>query len=73
MELTRTPRGDNTFVDTLAALVSTSDPELTRLFPIEVIKQPSIAITVKSIVKIEVDEWRDEIFKYITHEEAPND
>ncbi|KAG7548009.1 Ribonuclease H-like superfamily [Arabidopsis suecica] len=36
-ELVRIPRGENTSADTLAALASTSDPELKRVIPVECI------------------------------------
>ncbi|XP_024009451.1 uncharacterized protein LOC112084535 [Eutrema salsugineum] len=41
-ELTRIPRGENTSADALAALASTSDPDLRRTIPVEFIKRPSI-------------------------------
>lgn len=41
-ELTRIPRGENTSADALAALASTSDPNLRRIIPVEFIKKPSI-------------------------------
>ncbi|XP_024009904.1 uncharacterized protein LOC112085120 [Eutrema salsugineum] len=41
-ELTRIPRGENTSADALAALASTSDPDLRRTIPVEFIERPSI-------------------------------
>ncbi|KAG7558951.1 Ribonuclease H-like superfamily [Arabidopsis thaliana x Arabidopsis arenosa] len=41
-ELTRIPRGENTSADALAALASTSDPNLKRIIPVEFIEKPSI-------------------------------
>ncbi|KAG7579116.1 Integrase catalytic core [Arabidopsis thaliana x Arabidopsis arenosa] len=42
-ELVRIPRGENTSADTLAALASTSDPELKRVIPVECIASRSIS------------------------------
>ena len=36
-ELTCIPKRENTFVDALAALTSTSDPEFTRIMPVKMI------------------------------------
>ncbi|KAG7579724.1 Integrase catalytic core [Arabidopsis thaliana x Arabidopsis arenosa] len=41
-ELIRIPRGENTTADALAALASTSDPELKRIIPVECIAERSI-------------------------------
>ncbi|KAG7528626.1 Ribonuclease H-like superfamily, partial [Arabidopsis thaliana x Arabidopsis arenosa] len=41
-ELIRIPRGENTSADALAALASTSDPNLKRIIPVEFIEKPSI-------------------------------
>ncbi|KAG7559308.1 Ribonuclease H domain [Arabidopsis thaliana x Arabidopsis arenosa] len=41
-DLTRIPRGENTSADALAALASTSDPNLKRIIPVEFIEKPSI-------------------------------
>ncbi|KAG7536468.1 Ribonuclease H-like superfamily [Arabidopsis suecica] len=41
-ELTKIPRGDNAPADALAALASTSDPDLRRVIPVESIDRPSI-------------------------------
>ncbi|XP_010474084.2 PREDICTED: uncharacterized protein LOC104753544 [Camelina sativa] len=41
-ELVKIPRGDNAQADALAALASTSDPDLRRIIPVESIKMPSI-------------------------------
>ncbi|XP_024013210.1 uncharacterized protein LOC112087533 [Eutrema salsugineum] len=41
-ELTRIPRGENTSADALAALASTSDPDLRRTIPVEFIERSSI-------------------------------
>ncbi|XP_024010591.1 uncharacterized protein LOC112086024 [Eutrema salsugineum] len=41
-ELTRIPRGENTSADALAALASTSDPDLRRTIPVKFIERPSI-------------------------------
>ncbi|XP_024009464.1 uncharacterized protein LOC112084547 [Eutrema salsugineum] len=41
-ELTRIPRGENTSADALAALASTSDPDLRPTIPVEFIERPSI-------------------------------
>ncbi|KAG7557031.1 Reverse transcriptase domain [Arabidopsis suecica] len=42
-ELVRIPRGENTSADALAALASTSDPELKRVIPVECISSRSIS------------------------------
>ncbi|KAG7568049.1 Integrase catalytic core [Arabidopsis thaliana x Arabidopsis arenosa] len=42
-ELVRIPRGENTSADALAALASTSDPELKRVIPVECITSRSIS------------------------------
>ena len=72
-KLKRIPRGDNTSNDALVALASTSDLGLIRINPVEAIKQLSIAINVNSIMTIEVGDLGDEILKYITNGDAPND
>ncbi|KAG7552243.1 Retrotransposon gag domain [Arabidopsis thaliana x Arabidopsis arenosa] len=41
-ELIRIPRGENTTADALAALASTSDPELKRIIPVECIAERNI-------------------------------
>jgi len=41
-ELIRIPRGENTTADALAALASTSDPEVKRIIPVECISERSI-------------------------------
>ncbi|XP_024015134.1 uncharacterized protein LOC112088911 [Eutrema salsugineum] len=41
-ELTLIPRGENTSAGALAALASTSDPDLRRTIPVEFIERPSI-------------------------------
>ncbi|XP_024011258.1 uncharacterized protein LOC112086525 [Eutrema salsugineum] len=41
-DLTQIPRGENTSADALAALASTSDPDLRRTIPVEFIERPSI-------------------------------
>ncbi|KAG7572509.1 Ribonuclease H-like superfamily [Arabidopsis suecica] len=43
-ELVRIPRGENTSADALAALASTSDPELRRVIPVECISSRSISV-----------------------------
>ncbi|KAG7556957.1 Reverse transcriptase domain [Arabidopsis suecica] len=43
-ELVRIPRRENTSADVLAALASTSDPELKRVIPVECISSRSISI-----------------------------
>ncbi|KAG7594060.1 Ribonuclease H-like superfamily [Arabidopsis thaliana x Arabidopsis arenosa] len=43
-ELVRIPRGENTSADALAALASTSDPELSRVIPFECISSRSISV-----------------------------
>ncbi|KAG7567536.1 Ribonuclease H-like superfamily [Arabidopsis thaliana x Arabidopsis arenosa] len=43
-ELVRIPRGENTSADALAALASTSDPELRRVIPVECIPSRSISV-----------------------------
>ncbi|KAG7583672.1 Ribonuclease H-like superfamily [Arabidopsis suecica] len=43
-ELIRIPRGENTSADALAALASTSDPELKRVIPVECISSRSISV-----------------------------
>lgn len=71
-ELTRIPRGENTLADALAALASTSDPDLKRIIPVETIKKPSIAITVNTVMTIEGG-IGEEIFNYISTDEVPSD
>ncbi|XP_010481019.1 PREDICTED: uncharacterized protein LOC104759837 [Camelina sativa] len=44
-ELIKIPRGDNAPADALAALASTSDPDLRRIIPVESIDTPSISET----------------------------
>lgn len=44
-ELTRTPRGENTSADSLAALASTSDPNLKRVILVEFIEKPNIEVS----------------------------
>ncbi|XP_024010270.1 uncharacterized protein LOC112085299 [Eutrema salsugineum] len=41
-ELTRIPRGENASTDALAALASTSDPDLRQTIPVKFIEHPSI-------------------------------
>lgn len=48
-ELTWIPRGENTAVDALAALASTSDPNLKMAIPVESIDSPSITLEVNFI------------------------
>ena len=48
-DLTRIPRGENTATDALAALASTSDPNLKRIIPVEGIEKPSIDIALKAL------------------------
>ncbi|CAA7053692.1 unnamed protein product [Microthlaspi erraticum] len=43
-EQTGVPRGENTQADALAALASTSDPDLKRIIPVEFIERPSINV-----------------------------
>ncbi|CAA7034283.1 unnamed protein product [Microthlaspi erraticum] len=43
-EVTRVPRGEDTQADALAALASTSDPDLKRIIPVEFIERPSIDV-----------------------------
>ncbi|KAG7599567.1 Transposase MuDR plant [Arabidopsis suecica] len=43
-ELVRIPRGENTSADALAALASTSDPELRRVIPVECISSRNISV-----------------------------
>ncbi|KAG7529651.1 Ribonuclease H domain [Arabidopsis suecica] len=43
-ELTRIPRGENTAADALAALASTSDLNLRKVIPVELIEKPSIEL-----------------------------
>ncbi|KAG7552326.1 Retrotransposon gag domain [Arabidopsis thaliana x Arabidopsis arenosa] len=43
-DLVRIPRGENTSADALAALASTSDPELKRVIPVECISSRSISV-----------------------------
>ncbi|KAG7548005.1 Integrase catalytic core [Arabidopsis suecica] len=50
-ELVRIPRGENTTADALAALASTSDPELKRVIPVECISERSIK-TDKEVVVV---------------------
>ena len=51
--LTQIHRGENTYADALAALASTSDPDLKRFILVETIKQPSKATTVTAVITIE--------------------
>ncbi|KAG7564974.1 Reverse transcriptase domain [Arabidopsis suecica] len=49
-ELIRIPRGENTTADALAALASTSDPELKRVIPVECIAERSIKTDKEALV-----------------------
>ncbi|KAG7542873.1 Retrotransposon gag domain [Arabidopsis thaliana x Arabidopsis arenosa] len=49
-ELIRIPRGENTTADALAALASTSDPELKRIIPVECISERSIKDSKETLV-----------------------
>ncbi|KAG7579052.1 Reverse transcriptase domain [Arabidopsis thaliana x Arabidopsis arenosa] len=49
-ELIRIPRGENTTADALAALASTSDPELKRIIPVECISERRIKIDKEALV-----------------------
>ncbi|KAG7543894.1 Ribonuclease H domain [Arabidopsis thaliana x Arabidopsis arenosa] len=49
-ELIRIPRGENTTADALAALASTSDPELKRIIPVECIAERSIKMDKEVLV-----------------------
>ncbi|KAG7567619.1 Integrase catalytic core [Arabidopsis thaliana x Arabidopsis arenosa] len=49
-ELIRIPRGENTTADALAALASTSDPELKRIIPVECIAERSIKTDKEALV-----------------------
>ncbi|KAG7583597.1 Ribonuclease H domain [Arabidopsis suecica] len=49
-ELIRIPRGENTTADALAALASTSDPELKRIIPVECISERSIKTDKEALV-----------------------
>ncbi|KAG7564374.1 Integrase catalytic core [Arabidopsis suecica] len=49
-ELIRIPRGENTTTDALAALASTSDPELKRIIPVECISERSIKADKEALV-----------------------
>ncbi|KAG7579186.1 Ribonuclease H domain [Arabidopsis thaliana x Arabidopsis arenosa] len=51
-ELIRIPRGENTTADALAALASTSDPELKRIIPVECISERSIKTDKEALVVI---------------------
>ena len=44
LKLTRIPRGENTSADALAAVASTSNPNLRRVIPVEFIERPSIKL-----------------------------
>ena len=44
LKLTRIPRGENTSADALAAVASTSNPNLRRVIPVEFIEKPSIKL-----------------------------
>ena len=46
-ELTKIPRGDNSSVDALAALASTSNPAVKRIIPVQGIEKPSIDVPCK--------------------------
>ena len=46
-ELTKIPRGDNTSADSLAALASSSNPEVKRIILVEGIEKPSIDLSGK--------------------------
>jgi len=47
LKLVKIPKGENTSVDGLAALASTSDPFVKRIIPVEGIEHPSIDLMVK--------------------------
>ncbi|KAG7588583.1 Ribonuclease H domain [Arabidopsis suecica] len=49
-ELIRIPQGENTTADALAALASTSDPELKRIIPVECISERSIKTDKEALV-----------------------
>ncbi|KAG7627144.1 Reverse transcriptase domain [Arabidopsis thaliana x Arabidopsis arenosa] len=84
-ELTRIPRGENTSVDALAALASTSDPSLRRVIPVEFIEKPSIELSEEEhVVPIQIsadqddpDEcssgWMEPIISYISEGKLPSD
>ncbi|KAG7552776.1 Ribonuclease H-like superfamily [Arabidopsis thaliana x Arabidopsis arenosa] len=80
-ELTKIPRGDNAPADALAALASTSDPNLRRIIPVESIDRPSIeAIDVVNFVGTNHDpdasdptDWRVEIRDFLTDGTVPAD
>ncbi|XP_019100799.1 PREDICTED: uncharacterized protein LOC109132831 [Camelina sativa] len=78
-ELTKTPRGENSATDALAALASTSDPSDKRDISVEDIDEPSISIPFKaqSVHQVEETEpetdWHVPIRDYITNRATPKD
>ena len=44
LKLTRIPRGENTSADALAAVASTSNPNLRRVIPVEFVEKRSIKL-----------------------------
>ncbi|KAG7578456.1 Reverse transcriptase domain [Arabidopsis thaliana x Arabidopsis arenosa] len=81
-ELTKIPRGDNAPADALAALASTSDPDLRRVIPVESIDQPSIE-GIESVNLVcsraapdpinDPDDWRLEIRDFLSDGTVPVD
>ncbi|XP_010495428.1 PREDICTED: uncharacterized protein LOC104772525 [Camelina sativa] len=75
-ELIKIPRGDNAPADTLAALASTSDPDLRRIIPVESIDTPSISETYPETCLAsdsDVTDWRVEIRAYLADGDVPAD
>ncbi|KAG7583777.1 Reverse transcriptase domain [Arabidopsis suecica] len=80
-ELNKIPRGDNAPADALAALASTSDPNLRRIIPVESIDQPSIdPIDTVNFVAAYSDpdhtdptDWRVEIRDFLADGTIPAD
>ncbi|CAL9222362.1 unnamed protein product, partial [Arabidopsis halleri] len=75
------PRGDNAPADALAALASTSDPNLRRIIPVESVDRPSIeAIDIVNFVGTNRDpdasdpaDWWVEIRDFLTDGTIPTD
>ena len=80
-ELNKIPRGDNAPADALAALASTSDPNLRRIIPVESIDVPSIeAADVVNLIEAnpspdpsDPTDWRVEIRDFLSDGTVPTD
>ena len=58
--------------DSLAALASTSDPNVKMVIHVEAIESPSTPMEV-NFTEIEETDWRTPIARYIQHGELPHD